>query len=176
MTLTQYKKLIKALSREELDNHLFTLFKDNRVFKDLESSFWSEESNEEMLEALKKKLDKMFWKESFSLGECKGVLKEALSRTVDGKTQVLMHLAFASEAIELSATYGDYGNSFYNTLYKSAEEFMKYCRTDKEFFEAHQDEFESLIKRADPIGYGLADDLGYMLEDIREDLGYYEDE
>lgn len=176
MTLTQYKKLIKFLSREELEEHLFALFKDNKTFKDIESSSWSEDDNTAMVEELQKKLGKVFWKESFSLGECKGVLKEALSRTVKTDAKALMHLAFASEAVELSAAYGDFGEAFYNAMEKSAEEFLKYCKTDKDFFEKHEDEFEKIIKTADPIGYGITDDLGYMLEDVREDLGYYDDE
>ena len=176
MTLTQYKKLIKNLSREELEEHLFNLFKDNKTFKDIESSCWSEDDNASMVIDLQKKLGKVFWKESFSLGECKGVLKAALSRTVRADAKSLMHLAFASEAVELSAAYGDFGDAFYNAMEKSAEEFLNYCKTDKAFFEKHEDEFEKMIKTADPIGYGIADDLGYMLEDVRDDLGYYDDE
>ena len=46
MTLTQYKKVIKSLSRDELEAHLFEMFKSSKVFKDIESSCWSEESND----------------------------------------------------------------------------------------------------------------------------------
>lgn len=175
MTLTQYKKLVKSLSRDELENHLFSMFKDNKVFKDIESSCWSEESNDELLNSFQKKLEKVFWKEQFSLGECKVVLKEALSRTVNVRTQALMHLAFASEAAQLSAAYGDFGNAFYNALYKSAERFLNYCKTDLDFFEQHEEKYEKLINDTDPLGYGISDDLGYMLEDVRDELGYYDE-
>ena len=49
------------------------------------------------------------------MSECKGVLNDYLSRTVDEGTKALMHLAFAAEAAELSAVYGDYGGRFYNS-------------------------------------------------------------
>ena len=49
-------------------------------------------------------------------------------------------------------------------------------KNDKDFFEKHEDEFEKLITTADPIGYGIADDLGMMLEDVRDELGYYDEE
>lgn len=176
MTLTQYKKLIKGLRREELEDHLFTLFRDNKTFKEIESGCWSEESNEEMVQKLKKKLDKVFWKENFSLGECKSTLKEALNRTVKADTQALMYMVFAKEAVELSAAYGDFGAAFYNALEKSAKAFLEYCKTDRDFFEKHEDEFVKLIKIADPIGYGIAEDLGMMLEDVMEELGYYDEE
>lgn len=52
MTLTQYKKVIKALTRDELEGHLFEMFKSSRVFKDIESSYWSEEANAELLASL----------------------------------------------------------------------------------------------------------------------------
>ena len=34
MTLTQYKKVIKSLTRDELEAHLFEMFKSSKVFKD----------------------------------------------------------------------------------------------------------------------------------------------
>ena len=105
MTLTQYKKVIKALTRDELEAHLFETFKSSKVFKDIESSCWSKESNDELMTSLQKGLEKIFWKEQFSLGECKGVLNDYLSRTVDEGTKALMHLAFATEAAELSAAF-----------------------------------------------------------------------
>ena len=46
MTLTQYKKIIKSLSREDLENHLFELFMANKVFKDIESTAWEPSGNE----------------------------------------------------------------------------------------------------------------------------------
>lgn len=94
MTLTQYKKVIKSLTRDELEAHLFEMFKASKVFKDIESSYWSEASNDELMASLQKRLEKVFWKKYFSLGECKGVLNDYLSRTVDGGTKALMHLAF----------------------------------------------------------------------------------
>ena len=45
--------------------------------------------------SLRKRLEKVFWKEQISLSECKGVLNDYLSRTVDEGTKALMHLAFA---------------------------------------------------------------------------------
>ena len=170
MTLTQYKKTIKSLDRAGLEEHLFALFKTNKIFKDIESGFFNPADNEELLNALTKKLERVFWKEQFSLSECKGILKDYCSRTTDTGTIALMHLVFAKTATELSATYGDYGESFYNNLISSAEKFLEYARSDKKFFEVHEEEFEKLIKLADPIGYGVADDLGMLFYDIRDDL------
>lgn len=175
MTLTQYKKVIKSLTRDELETHLFEMFKISKIFKDIESSYWSEESNEELLAGLRKRLEKVFWKEQFSLGECKGVLDDYLSRTVDEGTKALMHLAFAAEAAELSAAYGDFGGRFYHNLESSAEKFLDYARSHSDFFSLHEAEFENLISIADPLGYGVSDDLGYMMEDVRMELGYYDD-
>ncbi len=63
MTLTQYKKIIKSLTRDELETHLFDMFKSSKVFKDIESSCWNKESNDEMLDSLRKRLEKVFWSE-----------------------------------------------------------------------------------------------------------------
>ena len=81
MTLTQYKKVIKSLTRDELEAHLFEIFKSSKVFKDIESSCWNVASNDELMASLRKRLEKVFWKEQFSLSECKGVLNDYLSRT-----------------------------------------------------------------------------------------------
>lgn len=110
MTLTQYKKVIKSLTRDELEAHLFEMFKSSKVFKDIESSCWSVESNDELIASLQKRLEKVFWKEQFSLSECKGVLNDYLSRTVDEGTKALMHLAFAAEAenlVQYTVTMGE---------------------------------------------------------------------
>ena len=125
--------------------------------------------------SLQKRLEKVFWKEQFSLGECKGVLNDYLNRTVDEGTKALMHLAFAAEAAELSAAYGDFGERFYNRLESSAEKFLDYAKLHPEFFSLHEAEFENLISTADPLGYGVSDNLGYMIEDVRIELGYYDE-
>ena len=151
------------------------MFKSSKVFKDIESSFWSKESNEVLLADLRKRLEKVFWKDSFSLNECKCVLKDYLGRTVDENTKALMHLAFAIEAAKLSAAYGDYGQSFYNSLESSAEFFLNYAKLHPDFFILHEEEFEHLISAANPIGYGVPDDLEDMLEAVRFELGYYDD-
>lgn len=174
MTLTQYKKVIKSLTRDELETHLFEMFKASKVFKDIESSCWSEESNDELMASLQKRLEKVFWKGRFSLGECKGVLNDCLSRTVDEGTKALMHLAFAAEAAELSAAYGDFGEGFYNSLESSSEKFLDYAKLHPDFFSLHEAEFENLISTADSLGYGVSDTLGYMIEDVRIELGYYD--
>ena len=175
MTLTQYKKVIRSLSRDDLEAHLFELFKSSKVFKDIESSCWSEGSKEELLADLKKRLKKVFWKERFSLSECKGVLSDYLNRTVDEGTKALMHLAFLSEAVELSAAYGDFGERFYNSLESSAEKFLDYAKQHPDFFSLHEDEYDKIIAAADPLGYGISDDLGFMIDDVRIELGYYDD-
>lgn len=175
MTLTQYKKVIRSLTRDDLEAHLFEMFKSSKIFKDIESSCWSEESNEELLADLKNRLEKVFWKEHFSLGECKGVLNDYLSRTVNEGTKALMHLAFSAEAVELSAAYGDFGESFYNSLESSAEKFLDYAKLHPDFFSRHEDEFDKVVEIADPLGYGISDDLGCMIEDVRIELGYYDD-
>ena len=175
MTLTQYKKVIKSLTRDELEAHLSETFKSSKVFKDIESSCWSEKTNDELMASLQKRLEKVFWKEQFSLGECKGVLNDYLNRTVDEGTKALMHLAFAAEAAELSAAYGDFGERFYNSLESSAEKFLDYAKLHPEFFSLHEAEFENLISTADPLGYGVSDNLEYMMEDARIELGYYDE-
>lgn len=175
MTLTQYKKVIKSLTRDELEAHLFEMFKSSKVFKDIESSCWSGESNDELLASLQKRLEKVFWKEQFSLGECKSVLNDCLSRTVDEGTKALVHLAFAAEAAELSAAYGDYGERFYNSLESSAKKFLDYAKLHPDFFSLHEAEFENLIFTADILGYGVSDNLGYMMEEARTELGYYDE-
>lgn len=109
------------------------------------------------------------------MSECKGVLNDYLSRTVDEGTKALMHLAFAAEAAELSAAYGDYGKKFYNSLESSAEKFLNYAKLHPDFFSLHEIEFENLISTAGPLGYGVSDDLGYMMENVRIELGYYDD-
>ena len=100
------------------------------------------------------------------------MLNDCLSRTVDEGTKALMHLAFAAEAAELSAAYGDFGERFYNSLESLAEKFLDYAKLHPEFFSLHEAEFETLISVADPLGYGVSDDLGYMIEEARIELGY----
>lgn len=153
---------------------MFEMFKSSKVFKDIESSYWSKESNDELLDILRKRLGKVFWKERFSLSECKGVLNDYLGRTIDEGTKALMHLAFATEAVRLSLTYGDFGGSFCNSIESSGIKFLNYARRHPEFFALHEAEVEKIISAAEPLGYGISMDLGYMLEDIRAELGYYE--
>lgn len=85
-----------------------------------------------------------------------------------------MHLAFAAEAAGLSAAYGDFGAGFYNSLESSAEKFLDYTKLHPDFFSLHEAEFDHLIATAVPLGYGISDNLGDMIEDVRAELGYYD--
>ncbi|MBQ8305499.1 MAG: hypothetical protein IJX90_04690 [Blautia sp.] len=175
MTLTQYKRRIKSLTRDELEKHLFEMFKASKVFKDIESSYWNEESQEELLDNLRKRFEQVFWKDEFSLSECKGVLNDYLDRTIDEGTKALMHFAFLAEAVKLSATFGDFGERYYNSLLSSAEKFLDYAKLHPDFFSLHEAEYEEIISAADPLGYGVQDVLGGMIGDVRFELGYYDD-
>lgn len=86
-----------------------------------------------------------------------------------------MYFAFAAEAAELSAAYCDFGERFYNSLESSAEKFLNYAKLHPDFFSLHEAEFENLIAIVDPLGYGVSDDLGYMIEDARIEFGYYDE-
>ena len=175
MKLTQYKKIIKDLPRDELEAHLFAMFKTSKAFKDVECSYWCSEYNDELLAGLENQLKRVFWKDRFSLSECKGVLKDYLNRTVDGGTRALMHLRFAAEAAEVSEAFGDYGDSFYNSLISEAGKYMDYAAQDPAFFSLHEGEFEALITLAESIGDGIAMELVEMLENVRCELGYCEE-
>ena len=141
------------------------------LFVLIESSYWSEESNEKLLNSLKKRLEKVFWKNNFSLSECKGVLKDYLERTIDERTKALMYLAFATEAARLSVTYGDFGTGFYNSLVSSAKKYMDYTKQHPIFLRLHEEEFEKLINTADSFGYGVSADLRRMMKDARKEIG-----
>ena len=175
MTITQYKKIIRSMSREELEAHIFQLFAASKAFKDIESSYFSSSDSEKQLEQLEKKLSRAFAKDNFSLSECKGILKDAVERCFHKPTVALMQLRFATEAAETSAAFGDFGDSFYNALEKEAEHFLDYARTDEAFFQTHEDEFEKLIETCDEIGYGLAESLDMMYEDAKIEV-YGEEE
>lgn len=174
MTVAQYKKMIRSMSRDELENHLFEMFSISKTFRDIESSFFSREENEKQLEQFRKKLDKTLWKRSFSLSECKGVLKEAVSRCVHQPTIARMHLSFALATARLTL-YGDFGNSFYNALLKSAEEYLAFAKKDVDFFKEHEAEFEKIVETCRSIGYGVYDALVEMLDYARFEV-YEEDD
>ena len=170
MTPAQYKKLIQSLPREQVEEHLFTLFGDAKVFRDLENTFWDKGANGKLLEQLQKKLSQVFWKNSFSLGECRSVLKAYTEKTTDRSTLALMHLAFASEAAQLSASVGDFDSSFYTALVKAAEKYLEYAATDPEFFRKHEEDFQDLIDTCGEFGYGVADELEMRFDGLQFEL------
>ena len=57
MTLTQYKKVIKSITRDELEAPLFEIFKSSKVLKVIESSFWNVASIVELMDSLRRRLD-----------------------------------------------------------------------------------------------------------------------
>ena len=126
--------------------------------------------------AYQKKLEKVFWKDSFSLSECKAVLKDYESRTLNPSTIALMHLSFATEAAELSSAYGDFGERFYDSLEKAAEVYLDYARTDEAFLSANDDKFVHLIEITADLGYGVHDNLYDMYADAWAEADGEDDE
>ena len=82
-----------------------------------------------------------------------------------------MYLAFATEAARVSATYGDFGTEFYNSLVSSARKYLDYAKQHTIFFRLHEEEFEKLINTADSFGYGVSADLRRMMKDARKEIG-----
>ena len=89
--------------------------------------------------------------------------------------KALMHLTFSAESVKLSAAFGDFGERFYNSLESSAEKFLDYAKLHPDFFSLHEEEYEEIISAADSLGYGVQEDLQFMIEDVRIELGYYDD-
>ena len=170
MTFAQYKKRIRSMTREQLEEHLFALFRDAKGFRDLENAFWDKGANSQLLEQLQRKLSRVFRKRDFSLGECRAVLKEFLGKTTDPSTHALMHLAFAREAAELSEDMGDFAGSYYDALLKAADKYLDYAGTDPEFFRKHEKEFRELIDTCSSFGYGVADALEIRFDVLQLEL------
>ena len=177
MTQNQYKQIIKSVSRKEIEEHLFELFKSSKAFKEIEIDFWSRESDDKLLDGMKKQFKDVFWRDKLSMRECKKVLNGYLNRTSDGGTKALMYLAFAAEAIERNIVdYYDYGESFYESIFEAAEKFLDYAKTDRAFYELHQEEFDNFLTRSESTRACIADSLGELEGDVMLELGYFDEE
>lgn len=177
MTQNQYKQIIKSVSRKEIEEHLFELFKSSKAFKEIEIDFWSRESDDKLLDGMKKQFKDVFWRDKLSMRECKKVLNGYLNRTGDGGTKALMYLAFAAEAIERNIIdYCDYGESFYESIFEAAEKFLDYAKTDRAFYELHQEEFDNFLTRSESTRACIADSLGELEGDVMLELGYFDEE
>ena len=72
--------------------------------------------------------------------------------------------------------YRSDGESFYESIFEAAEKFLDYAKTDRAFYELHQEEFDNFLTRSESTRACIADSLGELEGDVMLELGYFDEE
>ncbi len=168
MTLKQFEKKIKTLSSDStLIPTLLSLYENNKAFKDIMSSALSEDDADKVFGKYKKKLERSFSDiESYSLQNCLEILEDYKSIAPDESYRAAMDYWFSHYAADLSATYGDFEDEFYDEIVQSSMRALSYADKDSSFFNDFRDNFERLIEVCGHFGFGVQDDISPVYERI----------
>lgn len=159
MTKNQFKKRIQSFSYEELIEFLLELYGKSTSFKEVMGIFLDPEEGKKILDKYKKKLYKAFTPKNYSLSGAKGIVKEFESVCPDERLRAEFYIAYAVYAADMSSTFGDFGNAFYNSIYDMGAKGIKYLESHGTEYEELTPLIEEMIEACGYFGYGVQDDL-----------------
>lgn len=172
MSKQKLKKELLGLTKEQLIEHVLSLYEKNKSVQEF-YSFYLNPSNEN---ELAKKYISIIKKEfninnperaSLKFSIAKKAISDfkSLSPSAEGLANVMMTLP--ESACEFTYEYGDIGESFYIAACNNFDTTLKYIKQNN-LLEQFKIRAEMCVKWASPCGYGFADDI----EDIYSE--YYE--
>jgi len=84
----------------------------------------------------------------------------------DDRYKAAMDFWFSYYAADLSATYGDFENEFYDEMVQSAMRALAYSDKDVTFFNDFNNNFEELLRLTRCFGFGVEADIKSVYERI----------
>ena len=178
MTKNQFKKRIEAMDRTKLETWLLNLFDSSTAFRDSVSVSLNPSEGRKLLLTYQKKLEKAFNLRNFNLSTVKSIVAEFEGTVADERLRAEMNIVYATLAADLSRAYGDFGKSFYNSIYDAGVKGIRYLEEYPEEFDDVLPLIEDMINSCGFFGYGVQDDLRMEYNRLFEmlcDAGYIEE-
>jgi hypothetical protein len=169
MSKSKLKKELQRLTKEQLIEQILDLYDKNKAVKEFYNFYLNPRNEKELAEKYKKQIRKEFnvenpmrSTEKFSVAKRAIADFKGLQPSPEALADVMLYLP--ESACELTFSYGDYSEQFYNSAvnnYAAALEFINKNNLLDEF----KIRAEQCVKWASVCGYGFADEIAEIFYD-----------
>jgi hypothetical protein len=161
MGITDLKKELKKLDKENLIDIIADLYKKNKSVKEF-LDFFVNPNEQELFLKYKEKVYEAFYPkrgDRFKISEGKKAISDFKKLEASNELVSELMLFYAETGVEFTNDYGDINESFYNSVvsvYSNALKLMK----KENILDKFADRAKKILDDTSGIGWGFHDELG----------------
>jgi len=170
MSKSALKKELSKLTKEVLIKQILDLYEKNTSVKEFYGLYFNSTNEKELIKKYKKVIRNEFNVENpMRSGEKFSVAKKAISefKSINpssmGLADVMLYLP--ESACQLTALYGDYSESFYNSAIRNYQIALVFM-SKHDLLDHFQERALQCVKWSSPCGYGFADDIEQLYNEF----------
>ena len=172
MTLAELKKALRALSYDQVENMLCTLYRQSKdVSRCLNVRFNGAAYAPKLLEDFNREIDRcipMDFHRPLSMPQARKTLAGFRKSAPDMPTALEMLLCFTERCVQFTDTFGDIDEPFYDCAAKVFAEFVDGLngQDDDSLFERWRSRIDAIVSLCIHIGWGFGDEIGSLSASI----------
>ncbi|HOJ11790.1 MAG TPA: DUF6155 family protein [Clostridiales bacterium] len=174
LSITELRNILKQWSRESLIDLLVDCYKINSQVKEyISAKYAGQDTIEHIFETYKNKVHDVFFPRSmsaqFKIGEARKAVNDFKKICSDEKLVIDLMLYYVEMGVEFTNTYGDIGESFYNSVESMYQSVIAAINKHKNpaTFNMLSKRLKAVVDDTDGIGWGFHDNLSDMYHDIK---------
>ena len=172
MTMAELKKVLRALSYDQVEDMLCVLYRQNKdVSRFLNARFNGAAYAPKLLEDFKLDIDRfipMDFHRTLSMSQARKALTGFRKAAPDSASELEMLLYFTERCVQFTSTYGDIDEPFYDSAARAFAEFVDGLNglDDDTLFERWRSRVDAVLSQCIHIGWGFGDQIGQLAASI----------
>ena len=169
MKMTDLKKQLSLMEKEELVNLICRLYKGSTQSRDmLDIELCGNDAERQVVEECKKQISKSFLIQNFSLKSAKKVISDFKKICHNKENLAELMLYYVECGVEFTNTYGDINESFYYSIETMYRNFVNKINsfTDDSYYIKNKKRIDEVYYSSLDIGWGFGDEI----EDIHNEI------
>lgn len=173
MSKPKLKKELQQLTNEQLIEQILDLYDKNKAVKEFYNFYLNPRNEKELAQKYKKQIRKEFnvenpmrSTEKFSVAKRAISDFKSLQPSPEALADVMLYLP--ESACELTYSYGDYSEQFYDSAYKNYKVALDFIARNN-LLDDFRSRAEQCVKWASNCGYGFADDIAEVFYEYYQD-------
>ena len=161
MGITDLKKELKKLDKENLIDIIADLYKKNKSVKEF-LDFFVNPNEQELFLKYKEKVYEAFYPkrgDRFKISEGKKAISDFKKLEASNELVSELMLFYAETGVEFTNDYGDINESFYNSVVSGYSNALKLMKKEN-ILDKFADRAKKILDDTSGIGWGFHDELG----------------
>lgn len=174
LSVSEFKNILKQQSSDDLIDLLVDCFKVNSQIKEyVTAKYAGQDTMEQIFATYKNKVHDVFFprnmRAQLKIGDARKAVIDFKKICSDGKLVLDLMLYYLEMGVEFTNTYGDIGESFYNSMERMYQSIIREINKHKtpEIYNMLSKRLKAVVDDTGGIGWGFHDYLSDMYHDIK---------